>query len=169
MPQPQRKPSKFIVQLDNMYTEFVEHGIVILSLKRVCHEIFDLHLFHDSTPFGPLIFEFCFDFAEIFDHKVISAGCCTPLRSSLWRVHCTEIISAVCCTLWRWSPRYVAHRVDDLCSILAILHTSKIISAVGCTLRRSLCDRISRRNRNLIQKYFKLLIRGPDGFESWKK
>ena len=28
-----------------------------------------------------------------------------------------------------------------------------------------LCDRISQRNRNRIQKYFSLFIRGPDGFE----
>ena len=32
-----------------------------------------------------------------------------------------------------------------------------------------LCDRISRRNQNWIRKYFSLFIRGPDGFESWKK
>ena len=44
-------------------------------LKGVVHEIFDLNFFHDSNPSGPLInrlsiFELCFDFAEIFDHKV---------------------------------------------------------------------------------------------------
>ena len=32
-----------------------------------------------------------------------------------------------------------------------------------------LCNWISRRNRNRIRKYFTLFIRGPDGFESWKK
>ena len=36
-------------------------------------------------------------------------------------------------------------------------------------LRISLSDRISRRNRNRIQKYFRLFIRGPNGVESWKK
>ena len=29
--------------------------------------------------------------------------------------------------------------------------------------------RISQRNRNRIRKYFSLFIRGPDGFEWWKK
>ena len=123
-------------------------AICSCCLKGVCHEIFDLHLFHDSTPFGPLIFEFCFDFAEIFDHKVISAVCCTPLRSSLWRVHCTEIISAVCCTPRRRSLRYVAHREDKLCGMM---HTTEIT-----------CDEKPRRNRKRICKYFRL----PDGFES---
>ena len=32
-----------------------------------------------------------------------------------------------------------------------------------------LCDRISWGNWNRIRKYFSLFIRGPDGFESWKK
>ena len=33
----------------------------------------------------------------------------------------------------------------------------------------TLYDRISHRNRNRVRKYFSLFIRGPDGFESWKK
>ena len=32
-----------------------------------------------------------------------------------------------------------------------------------------LCDQISWRNGNWIQKYFSLFIRDPDGFKSWKK
>ena len=32
-----------------------------------------------------------------------------------------------------------------------------------------LCYRISRQNRNRIRKHFSVFIRGPDGFESWKK
>ena len=32
-----------------------------------------------------------------------------------------------------------------------------------------LYDRISRRNQNRIRKYFRLFIRGLDGFELWKK
>ena len=42
-------------------------------LKGVVHEIFDLNFFHDSNPSGPLInniFEFGFDCAKIFNHKV---------------------------------------------------------------------------------------------------
>ena len=38
-----------------------------------------------------------------------------------------------------------------------------------CTLLRKHCDRKSRQNRNLIWKPFSLLIRGPNGFKSWKK
>ena len=34
------------------------------------------------------------------------------------------------------------------------------------TAETQLRDRISRQNRNQIQKYFSLFIRGPDGFES---
>ena len=44
----------------------------------------------------------------------------------------------------------------------------------GCNAHRrvelfELCDRISWQNRNRIGKYFSLFIRGPGGFESWKK
>ena len=46
----------------------------MLLLKGVCHEIFDLHFFHDLNLPRPLmnrlknpIFEFGFDFAEIFE------------------------------------------------------------------------------------------------------
>ena len=123
---------------------------------------------------------FCFRCVQL-----IFAVCCTPWRSSprcvahcwdclcgVYRdhlqgvMHTEEIISAVCCTLQILSPPYVAHRRDDLCGML---HTAEIISTVGCTQRRSLCDWMSRRNENLIRKYFRLFIRGPDGFESWKK
>ena len=38
-----------------------------------------------------------------------------------------------------------------------------------CTPQSFLKIWISRRNRNRIRKYFSLFIRGPDGFESWKK
>ena len=36
----------------------VPHQVTLTKtdhFKGVCHEIFDLHFFHDSTPFGPLI------------------------------------------------------------------------------------------------------------------
>ena len=36
-------------------------------------------------------------------------------------------------------------------------------------LKKTICDRISRRNRNWIQKYFSLFIRSPDRFQSWEK
>ena len=70
--------------------------LTVVSLKGVCHEIFDLHFFHDWNPSRPLIyrlkysiFEFGFDFAEIFEFikklhgvhpsaKSSSAVCITP-------------------------------------------------------------------------------------------
>ena len=84
---------------------------LINFLKGVCHEIFELQFFNDSNPFGPLInrlkyFQIQFDFVEIFDHKVISAVCCTPRRSSPW---------------------HIAHQGDHLS---CILHTAESISAV---------------------------------------
>ena len=52
-------------------------SLFVSSLKGGCHEIFDLHFFHDSDPSRLLlnrlkysIFEFFFDFTEIFDYKV---------------------------------------------------------------------------------------------------
>ena len=49
------------------------------------------------------------------------------------------------------------------CAVLlrGVMYTLELDSAV-------LKIRISRRNRNLIRKYFILFIRGPDGFQSWK-
>ena len=49
-------------------------------LKGVCHEIFDLYFFHDSNPSwapGKQVFEFGFDFAEIFDLKVRKIRLCS--------------------------------------------------------------------------------------------
>ena len=94
---------------------------------------------------------------------VCVAHCGDHLRSGL---RTREIISAVCCTLHIWSPRYVGDGWDDLCGML---HTAEIVLAVCCTLRIQLYDRISQRNRNRIRKYFSLIIRGSDGFQSWKK
>ena len=57
------------------------------DLKGVCHEIFDPYFFMIRTHLGlwltaQSIFEFGFDFAEIFDHKVVSAVCIPPQRWS---------------------------------------------------------------------------------------
>ena len=50
------------------------------------------------------------------------------------------------------------------------LRSVQFDSAVGgCTPRSFLKIWISQRNRNQIQQYFTLFIRGLDGFESWKK
>ena len=52
------KNESYVICLTAFFTAFAFY------LKRVCHEIFDLYFFlHDSNPS-------CFDFAEIFDHKV---------------------------------------------------------------------------------------------------
>ena len=63
--------------------------------------------------------------------------------------------------------RSVLHTMEDWLS--GGMHTAEIVSVVCNTPWRQLCDQISRRNRNRIRKYFSLLIRGPAGFESWKK
>ena len=79
-----------------------------------------------------------------------------------------EMIFAVCCTQLRSSLGCI-QRSSPWCDAHCTMHTREMISAVWCTPRRSLCYRISRRNRNRILKYFRLFIRGPDRFESWKK
>ena len=69
--------------------------------------------------------------------QFISAVCCTPLISH--RDHLrgmldtAGIVSVVCGTPLRLSPRYVAHSRDDLCGMM---NTKEIISAVWCTQRR---------------------------------
>ena len=62
---------KILVTLLRLLFQEIKEG-----LKGVCHEIFDYYVFHDLNPSGPLInresnFEFGFDFAEIFHHKVL--------------------------------------------------------------------------------------------------
>ena len=49
------------------------------------------------------------------------------------------------------------------------MHNAQLDSAVWCTPRSFLKIWISRQNRNRIQKYFSLFIKGLDGFESLKK
>ena len=63
-------------------------------------------------------------------------------------------------------PRWDAHRRVWLCGMM---HTAESDSVVGCTQPSFLKIWISQRNGNRIWKYFSLFIRGPDGFESWKK
>ena len=116
------------------------------------------------------------------------------VQNTLWRFFSKfgTIVSSVCSTPRRWwwwsrqwdahrstpqryfqslepsTPWCDAHRRDYLCGRM---HTAEMISAVcNCMIpQRPLRDRMSRRNRNGIWKYFSLFIRGPDGFESWKK
>ena len=86
-----------------------------------------------------------------------------------------ESDSVVCIIPRSQTPRCAAHRGVKLRGV----HSTAESSSVVCITPRSQtahrgvkierCDQISRRNRNRIQKYFSLLIRGPDGFESWKK
>ena len=82
---------------------------------------------------GLSIFEFCFDFVEIFDHKVVSAVCNIPRRSSLY-------------TPQRRSQRYATHRGDDLSGVQ---HTAEI----NCTPRNQ------NRNLHLSMVAFKETIR----------
>ena len=63
-------------------------------VKGVCHEIFDLHFFHDLTPFGPLIKQ-----AKVFSNSVSVS----PRYS-----------------ITKWSPWCAAHRWEK--NIFCILH-----------------------------------------------
>ena len=71
--------------LHAILTNIVSDNLVVIyySLKAVCHEMFD-PFFSWFEPIWALInslkyiFEFGFDFAAIFDHKVISAVCNIP-------------------------------------------------------------------------------------------
>ena len=77
--------------LHAILTNIVSDNLVVIyyTLKAVCHEMFDPFF----SWFEPIwarinslkyIFEFGFDFAAIFDHKVISAVCNIPRRCTLW-------------------------------------------------------------------------------------
>ena len=104
------------------------------------------------------------------------------IKTDTWQV--TD--SAVWCTPWSLTPRYDADQGVFLYILFSWLrgemHTSELDSTVWCTpgsqtpgdevwctLRSFLKIWISRRNRNLIRKYFSMFIRGLHGFESWKK
>ena len=110
---------------------------------------------------------------------------------------CDALDSAVWCTqrsqlhhIYQKTPRCASHRRVELCCVLPTTETDFVVCippqsqapqciplksrAPWCDAHRGveffdLCDQISRQNRNWIQKYFSLFIRGLDGFESWKK
>ena len=98
------------------------------------------------------------------------------LRCAIWLrsvMHTAELDSAVWCTSQRLNPRYDAHCkffweiwVTWLCGVM---HTAELDSSEGSSPWSFLKIRISCRNRYRIRRYFTLFIRGPDGFESWKK
>ena len=109
---------------------------------------------------------------------MISAVCIIPRRGSprcaTYRGNRSEFFTCLC--LSRQSGEILLgvntsgyRERKDFKYKMLIYYEILLTLAVCCTLRRSLYDRISRRNRNLIRKYFSLLIRGPNGFESWKK
>ena len=103
--------------MDILFTSFVFlRSIVVLyrylvslsaklTLKGVCHEIFNLHFFHDSNPSGPRInrlkyFLILFQFRrDILIFK--------KLRG-VW--HTAESDSAVRNTPWSQAPRSATHR-----------------------------------------------------------
>ena len=101
----------------------------------MCHEIFDLHFFHDSTPFGPLInrlkyfrIQFLRCAAHRWDKKTmfsINQNFMLQFFSFMIDVFTPKSISPDC--LFKSNHRQVKN---------SILYP-----------RRSLCARISRRNR----------------------
>ena len=98
-----------------------------------------------------------------------------------------QTIHEVCCFLWKWCKIQEKNLMPEVCnqwfgSVLVL--TAEPDSAVLCTLRsllryffsswlsgvmhttELLKNSKTRRNRKRIWKYFRLLIRDPDGFES---
>ena len=119
-----------------------------IPLKGVCHKIFDLQFLSWFEPiWAPekqaewSIFRFCFDFVEIFDHKVASAVWNTPQDDLRILQHTIEIISTVCNTPRRWSL-YTPQRRSQLCAthrgddLGGAQHTAEIISEVCNTPQR---------------------------------
>ena len=85
------------------------------GLKGVCHEIFELHFFHDLSPSRPLInrlkyFRIQFDFAEIFDHKArkFDSVVCMTTWSQNFRLSKSKKFSSVL------TPQCASHRVEGL-------------------------------------------------------
>ena len=157
----------------------------------MCHEIFYLNFFHDWNPSRPLInrlkyFRIRFHYAKIFEFFK-APQCASHPGARLCSVHHPAESSdpnfsknfAVCIT-----PRsQFAHcrvRIKNFVVLWLFLkgRSGEILVGVNTSIIKDfkykkwffeLCDRISRGNRNQIRKYFTLFIRGPDGFESWKK
>ena len=106
-------------------------------LKGQCHEIFDLNFLHESNPSRPLInrlniFEFCFDFTEIFEF-LKSSAVCIPLGTQTPRCvsscgvrlrgvhHTVESDSAVCIIPWSQTPRCASH-----CGVMKTKYLKKL-------------------------------------------
>ena len=117
-------------------------------------------VFHDSNPSGPLInrrkyFQIRFDFAEIFDHKVVSAVCCTLQRQKSLPVNQNFILQILSFVIDVFTPKRISldcpfkgNQRQVKISILSLrcavsvclrgmLHTAEIVSAVCCRPRRS--------------------------------
>ena len=112
----------------------------------MCHAIFDLYLFHDSNPSGPLINRFkcfwiIFLFRRIFDHKVVSAVRSTPQSLTIFLTKSTyfKIFSFMTdvFTPERISPEYPFKSNQRQAKIyIFTLWCAAIISAVWCTPHR---------------------------------
>ena len=93
---------------------------------------------------------------------------CTP-RNQNQNLHLTTITFKETIRRNTFRGEHIYHIRKDLKTFFWFAKKFFFISAVCNTPQRQLCDRKSLRNRNWIRKYLSLFIRGPDGFESWKK
>ena len=109
----------------------------------------------------------------------LSSAVCITLRSQ--NAHCGVKIE-IFVSLWlvlkgQWGEILLGVNISIIKEKILrkkILFAKTKILTPRCAAHRGvdffeLCDRISRRNRNRIRKYFSLFIRGPDGFKSLKK
>ena len=101
--------------------------------------------------------------------------------SSTWRVW-SDCRAPLChwpdrrgCPRGRLPWPDILHQINTECGRQCVQRRAFLVRHnMTCTPRRSLYDRISRRNRNRIRKYFSLFIRdqkpkSKNGVESWKK
>ena len=105
-----------------------------VSLKGVCHKIFELHFFHDSNPSGPLIkrvkyFRIRFQFSR--DIQIFKKLCSVH--------HTVESSSVVCIIPWSLTLRCASYRGVKLCGVH---HTLEFDSAL-CIILQSQTQRCS--------------------------
>ena len=125
--------------------------------------------FHDSNPSGPLInrlkyFRIWFRF-----HWDIQSQKCLRSVPHTMEINCTLRNQNQNLYLSMVTFKETIRRnpcKSNTSTIYIQYHEENIFISAPLRL---LCDRIFRRNRNRnrIRKYFILLIRAPDGFESW--
>ena len=87
--------------------------------------------------------------------SILIPQCAIYLRGGL---PTAEIISAVCCTPPRSSPRCVAHRWDHLCRVYrdhlhGVHHAAEIIATVHCAPRRSSLQCVAHCGDNFVIEY----------------